>query len=342
MRKIYFSDRVDPGYNLAVEEYLLGQAASEDDILFLWQNDKTVVIGRNQNPWKECDLDVLEQKGCRLVRRLSGGGAVYHDLGNLNFTFISRFHPNCVRDNIEIVINAIRSYGIDAVFSGKNDIQVGAFKVSGNAYFEQNNFICHHGTLLLDSDLSQLATILTASKLKLESKGINSVKARVINLKALNPAITVPGFKQALVTAFTNRPAATAEPNHPERSSESVPETIPADNESFLTAADRQAIAKIETKYHSWDWNYGASPAFNVAIARRYEWGEVELLLVVNDGIIDQIAVSTDALDVDLANRIKNGLIATAFDEKQIFDRIIPAAYQKCLNKSCSALSHNG
>lgn len=323
MRKIFVSERVDPWYNLAVEEYLLSQAGPEDNILFLWQNDKTVVIGRNQNPWKECHLDALDQNGCRLVRRLSGGGAVYHDLGNLNYTFISRVDQNCIRDNIEMVIEAIRSDGIDAVFSGKNDIQVGAYKVSGNAYFEHNGFICHHGTLLIDSDLSQLASILTASKLKLASKGIDSVKARVSNLTAFNPTLTVSHLKQSLAAAFCNRMADKRQPTDRKSGPEPAPTTVT--DVATLAADERQAIALLETKYQSWDWNYGSSPTFNVTLARRYDWGEVELLLVVNDGIIDQIEVNTDALDVDLADNIKRSLSQTVFDEKLIFERWIPA-----------------
>lgn len=331
LRKIYFSDSVDPYYNLALEEYLLGNAKAEDEILYLWQNDNTVVIGRNQNPWKECDLNILESEGCRLVRRLSGGGAVYHDLGNLNFTFISRYYKDVVRDNIRIVIKALRDCGIDAVFSGKNDIQVGPYKVSGNAYFEENNMICHHGTLLLDSDIYKLSSILTASKLKLESKGIDSIKARVINLKDLNPEITVERFKDILVEAFSNTIINPIEKNSLiSKGDVEVGIKILA-NVNALTDIDVEAIMKIREKYESWHWNYGSSPEFNVSISQRYEWGEVELLFVVNDGMINQIEVNTDSLDVNLPYKIKNHLINTSFEEKVILDSIIPKLYDKSL-----------
>lgn len=327
MRKIYLSDSVDPYYNLALEEYLLRNANAEDEILYLWQNDNTVVIGRNQNPWKECDLNILESEGCRLVRRLSGGGAVYHDLGNLNFTFISRYHKNVVRDNIEIVIKALRDCGVDAVFSGKNDIQVGPYKVSGNAYFEENNMICHHGTLLLDSDINKLSSILTASKLKLESKGIDSIKARVMNLKDLNSEITVERFKGVLTEAFNNTTVSLTGKNSPISKVDTALEIKTLAKVTALTDIDVEAIMKIREKYESWHWNYGSSPEFNVALSKRYEWGEVELLFVIKDGMINQIEVNTDSLDVDLPYKIKSHLINTSFDEKIILDNIIPEIY---------------
>lgn len=142
MRKIYLSDSVDPYFNLALEEYLFYNTNPADQVLYLWQNYNTVVIGRNQNPWKECNLAELEKAGGKLVRRLSGGGAVYHDLGNLNFSFVSNFEKNKIRKNIEMIICVLRTHNIEAVFTGKNDIQVGPYKVCGNAYFEGNNMLC--------------------------------------------------------------------------------------------------------------------------------------------------------------------------------------------------------
>lgn len=324
MRKIYFSDSVDPYFNLALEEYLFYNTNPADQVLYLWQNYNTVVIGRNQNPWKECNLAELEKADGKLVRRLSGGGAVYHDLGNLNFSFFSNFEKNKVRENIEMIICVLRTYNIEAVFTGKNDIQVGPYKVCGNAYFEGNNMLCHHGTLLLDTDINKLTKMLTVSQLKLESKGIDSVRSRIINLKDINSAITIEGLKASIVDAFLN------ESIHSLMMSGlnvkvSNSKIIKIDEKSLLGSnMDFDEIMAIRSRYASWNWNFGSSPNFNVSITRQYKNGEIELCLIVEDGIIKQVRVSTDSLDVDLPFRIQNGIIDTAFDENQLLNITLP------------------
>ena len=282
--KVLISNTTDPSINLAVEEYLLHALKADEAILFLWQNDNTVVIGRNQNPWKECDYNKLEADGGTLVRRLSGGGAVYHDLGNLNYTILSKKRENSIDENINIIIDALSAMGIDAVFSGKNDILADDMKISGNAYYEEENKLCHHGTLLINANMNKLSHYLLVSKLKLQSKGIDSVKSRVKNLIEIDDAITVERAKQALIKAFFNK----------YRKGE-----IQIIDDVFIDSAKT-----FVDKYQSWDWNFGSSPEFNISLENRFKWGGFELNLLVKDGIIKEASVYTDALNTQLSQLV--------------------------------------
>lgn len=305
MYKVYISRSNNPYFNLALEEYLVNNAGKNEQILFLWQNQNTVVIGRNQNPWKECNLEELNFQKGNLVRRRSGGGAVYHDLGNLNFTFISSYTEKKVEENIDFIISALKSNGITAVFSGKNDILVQEYKVSGNAFFVENDILCHHGTLLINSNLEKLNSFLTVSEQKLKSKGIDSVKDRVKNLKELNEAITVENLIDSLSSIF-----------------------VSSENDSAIELIDENTIENnfIDNKvlldqikhFESWDWNFGSSPEFNMEISERFPWGEVHLYLIVQDGYIVEAEVTTDALDIDLPHKIKNALQNRKFDYDEI------------------------
>jgi lipoate-protein ligase A len=303
---------VNPYFNLAFETYLVRHHQAGDASLYLWQNENTVVIGRNQNPWKECDLDYLKSTEGKLVRRLSGGGAVYHDLGNLNFTFISNDAADRIQKNIGIIIDALGQYGIRAQFSGKNDILAEGYKVSGNAFYTEVDTLCHHGTLLVDVDGSRLEKVLTVSKQKLASKGIDSVKARVKNLTALQSALTVDGLIQRLNRAFL-------------AAQDSINDPIAIDAEKLL-AGDLQdtlpnsaaEIKSLMTDFESWEWRFGASPVFNVQINERFPWGTVELYLQVEDGVVKAVTVTSDALEVNLPERIKKKLLGCPYDEAAI------------------------
>lgn len=189
-------------HNLALEEYLLLHCQKGECILYLWQNQHTIVIGRNQNAWKECLVGKLEEEGGRLVRRLSGGGAVYHDLGNLNFTFLVRKEDYDVDRQIQVILEAVRRLGVDAERSGRNDILADKKKFSGNAYYKQGDYCYHHGTLMVHVDLGELSRYLTVSKEKLQSKGVESVRARVANLDEFVPGLTIDTLKEKLFEAF--------------------------------------------------------------------------------------------------------------------------------------------
>ncbi len=198
---------------MALEDHLF---RNEDlkkysQILFIWRNAPTVVIGRNQNPWKECHLHEMELRGVTLSRRSSGGGAVYQDLGNTNFTFLSEMKNHNKNTNSEIICKALLEYGIVAEPSGRNDILVDNLKISGSAYKYSGDRALHHGTLLIDVDMNSLDRYLNPNKAKLQSKGVASVKSRVTNLRSLNPKINHEDLSQKLISQFQERYQGTAD-----------------------------------------------------------------------------------------------------------------------------------
>ncbi len=176
---------VDPYANLALEEYLLTHIPDETVIPYLWQNQNTVVIGKNQNAWKECRFTDLEADQGHLARRLSGGGAVFHDLGNLNFTFLAHKEDYSVPKQLDVILEAVRSLGISAEKTGRNDVTADGRKFSGNAFYSNGVTEYHHGTLMVDVDKEKLSRYLNVSPKKLQSKGVDSVRSRVVNLREL-------------------------------------------------------------------------------------------------------------------------------------------------------------
>ncbi len=196
------SEQTSPYYNLAVEKQLCFHCKEGECILYLWQNQNTVVVGRNQNIWKECRVELLEKEGGFLARRSSGGGAVYQDLGNLNFTFFAR--KNCYDEErqTQVILRAVSKLGVCANKSGRNDLIAWGKKFSGHAYFVCGDCCYHHGTLMVSVDLDRLSKYLTVSKEKLQLKGIDSVRARVENLSEFVPDLTISTLKEKLLEAF--------------------------------------------------------------------------------------------------------------------------------------------
>ena len=192
----------DPYENLALEEALLSRVGEGELILYLWQNEGTVVIGRNQNPWKECRTALLAEEGGHLARRLSGGGAVFHDRGNLNFTFLMNEADYDLPRQLTVLERACRSLGIPAQRSGRNDLLAEGRKFSGNAFYKHNGKAYHHGTLMLDVDLERVSRYLSPSKAKLAAKGVDSVRSRVVNLREFVPELTIDRLADALVDAL--------------------------------------------------------------------------------------------------------------------------------------------
>lgn len=290
------SRQTDPHYNLALEETLLHHA---DDavILYLWQNQNTVVIGRNQNPWKECRTALLQQEGGHLARRLSGGGAVFHDLGNLNFTFLLPQGLYDLDRQLAVIQNAVRSFGIEAERSGRNDILAQGRKFSGNALYKNGKQAYHHGTILIDADLDRLSRYLNPSKAKLAAKGVDSVRSRVGNLRELNDAITIESMKAALI-------------------------------ESFSTICDR-SVEKIEIptdpvlleRYQSWEWNYGQKLPFTFAWEDRLDFGCIRIEAAVEHGIIQTAKVYTDAMDWLLPARLETALTGAKLDRAELIKK---------------------
>ena len=196
------ASRGEAARNLALEKYLTAHVADDEVILYLWQNRKTVVIGKNQNPWKQCRVEELLADGGQLARRPSGGGAVFHDLGNLNFSFCAKKENYDVDRQLEVILLAVRRIGIPAQKSGRNDLTAEGRKFSGNAFCETGEGCCHHGTIMVDVDSSMLERYLTVSPQKLASKGVDSVRSRVVNLREYRPELTVEDLSEALYQAF--------------------------------------------------------------------------------------------------------------------------------------------
>lgn len=274
----------DPHYNLAVEEYLLETVKEGQCILYLWQNQNTVVIGRNQNPWKECRTTLLQEEGGQLARRLSGGGAVFHDLGNLNFTFLVPQEDYDLERQLTVIQEAVRSLGIPAEKSGRNDILSEGRKFSGNAFYKHNGKAYHHGTLLVDVDMAKLGRYLNPSKAKLQSKGVDSVRSRVVNLKAINPELTLKALTNALIRSFSQ---------------------VYGHAPQILTDGDLDMaeIQRLTERNRTWEWNYGQRVPFSVECEERFPWGGVQVQLQVEHGTIRNAKIYSDAMDSFLIPR---------------------------------------
>ncbi len=267
----------DPYANLAVEEYLLSHCRKNECILYLWQNQRTVVIGKNQNAWAECRTEELEKDNGHLARRLSGGGAVYHDLGNLNFTFVTDKEHFDVPRQLEVIQGALQSLGIPAEKSGRNDLVLHGRKFSGNAFYRQEGFCYHHGTIMVDVQVEEMLKYLTVSKEKLSSNGVASVKARVANLIDDAPELTIGKLKHALKGAF--------EKAYGRRSDTICTDTF-----------DRNDIRRAYERLRSWEWLYGRKLDFQYELSHRFGWGQLTIDFQVQEGRIKDLAAYTDAL----------------------------------------------
>ncbi|WP_461205273.1 lipoate--protein ligase [Clostridium sp. DL1XJH146] len=303
--KIVKSLSYDPWYNLALEENLFYDVKDNEVLLYLWQNKNTVVIGRNQNPWRECRYKELEEDGGKLARRLSGGGAVYHDLGNLNFTFIMKENLFSIEKQLKIIINAVNKLGIKAEFSGRNDIVTDEKKFSGNAFYYDKDRCYHHGTLLVSADMIKLAQYLNVSKEKIKSKGIKSVKSRVVNLKDINPELTIEKLSQALIESFAEKYYA------------SIEETIV---KSFDESKDE--LKSIYEKYSSWQWRYGQTPNFQIEFHTRFDFGDIEFLFNLKDSYVNEVQVYSDAMNPKLVLDMKKELQGVKFTNESIISKL--------------------
>jgi len=272
------NDNTDPRINLAVEEYALNYLDPSQDYAILWQNEPAVIIGRNQNTLAEVNAPFIEERGIRVVRRLSGGGAVYHDLGNLNFTFVVNSEKSVV-SNFEYftkpVIEALASLGVKAEFSGRNDITIDGKKFSGNAQYWSKNRLLHHGTILFNSDLSVVQEALNVKADKIQSKGVKSVRSRVTNIfPYLQQPITIAEFKETLWKYL-------------------IPGGV--DQEYVLNEHDWAIIKELrERRYNQWDWNYGASPECEIEKEERFSGGKLELKFNIRDGVISDMHIYGD------------------------------------------------
>lgn len=292
----------DPWHNLAAEELLFN--APEDRVtLYLWQNANTVVIGRNQNAWKECRAAVLQQDGGKLARRTSGGGAVYHDLGNLNFTFLLPRAKYDLPRQTGVILSAVRALGINASFTGRNDLitETGA-KFSGNAFRFSRDYALHHGTLLIYVDMQKLSRYLAPSPEKLRAKGVDSVRARVCNLGEYGAHVTIDTMKEALAQAF-------------------LLEYGPFDSFGEELFA-KNKLGPLYEKHASWDWRMGATPQFDLEKTTRFPWGSLELALSLENGKIAKAQAYSDAMDEAFILRIGPALLGARLDGTELARRV--------------------
>ena len=302
LKNFYFhmSDSVCPWYNLALEEHILLNLPPETCVLYLYQNKNTVVIGKNQNAWKECRHALLEGEGGKLARRISGGGAVFHDMGNLNFSFIVDRNDYDLKRQLSVILAAVRSLGVEAQFSGRNDILSEGAKFSGNAFCYKKSSAFHHGTILIDADMTRLARYLSVSQDKIISKGVESVRARVCNLKERNPEITVGKMKDALCESF---------------------EKIYGPLQPY-EIQDKGAITAIEQHNASWEWKLGCSPNFDIETGVRFRWGRVDFYFSLQDGKVTDAHVYSDALDADFIDALPCVFIGVSFSSPELAKRL--------------------
>ncbi|MBO9598779.1 MAG: lipoate--protein ligase [Cohnella sp.] len=298
----------DPALNLALEEYILRKLPAEDDYLLFYINEPSIIIGKNQNTAEEVNASYVADNGIHVVRRLSGGGAVYHDLGNLNFSFITRddgksFHN--FRKFTEPVVDALRKLGVEAELSGRNDLQVGERKISGNAQFATKGRMFSHGTLLFDSEVDAIVSALNVDPSKFASKATKSVRSRVANISEfLAEPMTMAQFRQSLLESiFADEPE------------------IPEYTLSEEQWAEVRALA--DERYRSWDWNYGRSPAFNVRQKKRVEGaGTYDVRLNVEGGIVKEAAIYGDFFGTGEASDVTAKLVGVRYDSAAISEAL--------------------
>lgn len=269
----------DPSINLALEEYALRNFDDESNYLLFYINEPSIIIGRNQNTLEEINHEYVEEHDIHVVRRRSGGGAVYHDLGNLNFSFLTRYEQGSLHNFKKFtdpVIQVLQQMGIEAELSGRNDIVVDDRKISGNAQFSTSRRMLSHGTLLLDSDLDEVVNALNVKMSKIESKGHKSVRSRVANINEfLKEPMGIEEFRDRLLEGL-----------YEERD---VFETY------HLTDDEWEQVYELrEERYGNWDWNFGKSPKFNIKRDRRFDIGEVDLRLDVENGHIENMKIYGD------------------------------------------------
>lgn len=306
------SDFYDAYYNLALEEYIFKYLCQEDRyILFLWQNDNAVIIGRNQNAGNECDFSAMKKYGTKLVRRNTGGGAVYHDMGNLNFSVCCpREHYNEKR-SIGIVKKAITELGVEPEYSGRNDLLVQGKKISGNAFLTSKKSGLHHGTVLLHTDLKVMREVLRVSEKKLQPKGIDSILSRVINLETVCPSATVENVKKKIIQKFMEE----YDHDHMEY----------VDGTCLRSYADNETFRSMVEKYSSELWNMGEHFHYNHVRKERFSWGQCEIRILTEKEKIARIAIYTDSLfplQITETEKRLRGMALGQLKEEDVWDQI--------------------
>lgn len=303
----------DPRVNLAIETFLLQEMPLEEPILLFYINEPSIIIGRNQNTIEEINREYVEEHGIHVVRRLSGGGAVYHDFGNLNFSFIMPDDGDSFRDFAKVtkpIIQALHGLGISgAELKGRNDLVIDGLKFSGNAMYATNGRMFAHGTIMFDSDIDEVVNALKVKKEKIESKGIKSIRSRVTNIKPF-----LPEEKQGMIT---------------EEFREDILLKIfgvssVEDVKTYeLTEKDWEKINQISEQYYrNWDWNYGKSPDFNFSRQKRFSIGSIEVHLNVSEGIIEDVKIFGDFFGLGDIKDVEQVLTGIKYDKATLQEAV--------------------
>lgn len=291
------SNQTEPYWNLAVEQYLVEHAT--EPTLYLWRNHRTVVIGQNQNPYSEVNVEALETDGGYLMRRKTGGGAVYHDDGNLNFSFVVPKDLYDQQRQFSVIQHAVESFGLHTELSGRNDILAEGRKFSGNAFSKGHINDLHHGTLLICGDMSELARYLMPKPAKLQKHGVASVRSRVVNLAELNPGITPESIAPRLKEAFLSEYSEFSEYS---------------DHSDFSEIIKCPEVRALHDHFASPEWKYGRWRTFTAQCSAQFDWGGVELALTVDEarGVITDVQLASDALDLAALDEARQQLVGAS------------------------------
>ncbi|KAF9125884.1 hypothetical protein BGX30_000252 [Mortierella sp. GBA39] len=294
----------DPAVNLAIEEFALKHLPMDDSYLLFYINRPSIIIGKHQNTIEEINQEYVKDNNIKVVRRLSGGGAVYHDLGNLNFSFITKDDGESFHNFLKFtqpVIDALHHMGVNAELSGRNDLQVGEQKISGNAQFSTRGRMFSHGTLMFNLNLDDVQASLNANPEKFKSKSTKSVRSRVANISELmNQKMTIEEFRSELLRYIFGM-----EPNE-------VPQYK-------LTEADWEIINQIsKDRYQNWEWNYGQSPQSNVKHTKRFPVGIIDIRMDIKDARIQDIKIYGDFFGVGDVADIEDRLRGKRYEESEV------------------------
>ena len=298
----------NPFYNIALEAYAFRELRDEDELFILWINEPTIVIGKHQNAIEEINKAYTDEHGIHVVRRLSGGGAVYHDLNNLNYTIISNKTQEGAFDFktfSQPVIETLADLGVTASFTGRNDLEIDGKKFCGNAQAYYKGRMMHHGCLLFDVDMTVLGNALQVSKDKIESKGVKSVRARVTNiLDELPKKMTVEAFSEQLLNK--------------------IKEQYPDMTQYVLSEADLENIQNLaDNQFANWDWTYGKSPDYTIKRSVRYPAGKLTSYVKVEKSVITGLKIYGDFFGIKDVSDIEEELIGLRYEYQDVLDKLL-------------------